>query len=335
MPKRRLFYCYLPSPINQGKFFKAYPLSTSSSSDPDSLSVWVNVIYLTTILILSAFTLTAYENNLTQLGLFGVIYITFTFAGWGVWGFKTYLFNDNDEPSAGKFIYTGAVITGGLFGATVIISALSKLKFLSVMQFDILKLGYGFLAPLSTVANNTNSTILTFLMNIPAPVAEEAIFRVAICTVFLAALGKYGIEGKITVVIISAVSFGCFHWYSYGADLWQIAAAIAAGAILATYYCFIQKSMLVVTAGHFIYNFIVLIVSLLPSFILTAVANSPLAIPIQTLLIVAPLAATWVSMRLITTRITTFSLTKLLELQNPKIFKGEIIYFFRPKWCMN
>ena len=245
-----------------------------SSSSSNSLSKWYNAICFTAILVLVGFILTAYEKNLLQLALFGVIYVVMIIVGWGVWAFNTYVFHDDEEPYIGNFIIKGIIITGCLFGASIVISAVTRTySFLAVLQ-----LGHGFLAPLSTAASSTSSTILTFLMNIPGPIAEEGVFRVALCTIFLgvfAKAGKVSLPAKASIVTMSATAFGFFHWYSYGANLGQIVAAVSAGAILAFYFCFIQKSALIVTAGHFIYNFAVLTMSLLPSLVLSS--NSPLA----------------------------------------------------------
>lgn len=221
-------------------------------------------IIATAITMLLAFTLTAYNKNLVQLGLFGVIYFILIIFGFVTWLFRTYVFHQDGEPYLSKFILSSATVIVGLFLVTLAIGAISKQwSFLATLQ-----LGHGFLTPLASSVSNTTSTLLTFLMNVPGPVAEEAFFRVFLITAFMIAFGrgdttKVGTAGKIMILCISSGSFGLFHWYAYGADIPQIIAAVGAGALLSFYFLWIQQSALVVTAGHFVYNFAVLLLSII------------------------------------------------------------------------
>jgi len=243
----------------------------------DNLSKYYNVLIALAATLLFVFALTAYSKNLPQLGFFGLIFCGMTVFGWVTWLFNVHVFNDDEEPYFSQFILVGVALTICLFVASSLVGIFTRqYSFLATLQ-----LGQGVLAPLSGIALDPSATTLTFIMNVPGPIAEEAFFRVFLCTAFTMGFGKGNVKGsdinifhKALIVAISSVSFGFFHWYAYAANTGQILAAIIAGVILSFYYVFIQRSALIVTCGHFIYNFAVLILSLVGTLGLTTTATA-------------------------------------------------------------
>ena len=242
------------------------------SSNPSSLGKYYLFIVPLVAVILAIAMLTAYNNGLLQLGQFGEIYLGFLILGFIVWLFKMYVFHQDDEPSASKLILSGFAVTAGLFSAAVGVSVIAKVSTLSFLQTGaVLTLGHGYLAPLATASTNTPDVILTLLMNVPAPVAETGFFIVFLCSCMLGAFqifsknnpaGKTSPTSKLLIVVIVAVTAGWFHAFAYSWSWLEMIAAMVAFGIMAFYYVFISASVLVTTVAHFLYNFIILFMSI-------------------------------------------------------------------------
>ncbi len=237
------------------------------STNPSSLSKYYLFVVALTLTVLVITMLTAYNDQLLQLFAFGALYSVFLLAGFGVWCFKMYVFHQDDEPSVSRLILAGFAVTAGLFAASISVAITAKFSILNFMATGaILQLGHGILTPLSIVSTSSIAIILTFLMNICAPIAETAFFIVFLGSLML---GAFQVAGKVTptskalIVVIIATAGGFFHCYAYNFAWAQMVAAAVAFGLMSFYYIFVSASVLVTTTAHFAYNFIVLAMSLI------------------------------------------------------------------------
>lgn len=103
------------------------------------------------------------------------------------------------------------------------------------------------LGTLAVTLGITPEELLTVLINIPGPVAEETFFRIYLMNTVTPSMGE-----KKTI-LGQAIGFGFVHWIVYGMDPWGIITATAAGLALGINYSY-YGSELAVVLSHIVFN---------------------------------------------------------------------------------
>lgn len=190
--------------------------------------------------------LAAYFFHLNDLFTFGTFYIVFLLLGFAV--YWTLLVCGHIGVGE-NFLSCFIVSTLGLFLVSIIITLISKQwGFMASVPFQIQPLSTS--APIPII-NMPPEQALTYFMNVPGPVAEEAVFRIAGIRILEPALGQ-----KKAITALS-IAFGAFHYFAYGGSWIQLFIAIAAGLILGYAYAK-WKSELAISLAHLSYNIVAL-----------------------------------------------------------------------------
>ena len=100
----------------------------------------------------------------------------------------------------------------------------------------------------------TPALLLSILINIPGPVAEEAFFRIYLTNALTPIMGKW------KTLIAQAVAFGVVHWLAYGLEIPAIATAALCGLALGTLYIY-TGSETAVSLSHMLYNMMVIMLA--------------------------------------------------------------------------
>jgi len=105
---------------------------------------------------------------------------------------------------------------------------------------------------LSATLGVTPAFLLSLLVNIPGPTAEESFFRIYLMNTLTPTIGKY------KALIAQAVSFGVVHFLSYALSPIGIITATIAGLTLGYIYM-TTNSELSVCLAHLLYNWTVVL----------------------------------------------------------------------------
>jgi membrane protease YdiL (CAAX protease family) len=210
--------------------------------------------YLMHIGMVSAFLLICllvayFSLSNVRLSEFGVIYFVMVLLGLVFW--------NGDVESEGETIGAFVITVAGMFTISSVVGGLTR-QWSFLAQLPVLKP-----QPLETTFLGwTPSQILTVLMNVPGPFAEEGFFRVFLWRITSPAIGR------IKAIFLQAIVFGAFHYFAYGADFGQMITAVAIGIFLGFVYSWLcprdqpenVRGELVVSASHLIYNLATIII---------------------------------------------------------------------------
>jgi len=100
----------------------------------------------------------------------------------------------------------------------------------------------------------TPQFLLSVMMNIPAPIAEESFFRIGIYNLLAPILGKW------FAVVAQAIAFGLFHYFAYQVSVAGIVTASIAGLVLGVVYVKTENQTAIALA-HVIYNLLLTVAS--------------------------------------------------------------------------
>jgi membrane protease YdiL (CAAX protease family) len=194
--------------------------------------------------------LVAYFVHNDTLGLFGIFYIVILIFGMFLW-------KGTVQPGDSTWAWF-IISTVVLFVISMFVGAVSKQwSFLATTKTPSWLLQTATPnSPLPTFFNIPVTDIVTTVLNVPGPVAEESFFRIFLWRMTSPALGKKKVLGG------QAVIFGVFHYFAFGGSFAQMAVAIAAGLWLGFVY-WKSNNELVIASSHLIYNLGALIISAL------------------------------------------------------------------------
>ena len=110
------------------------------------------------------------------------------------------------------------------------------------------------LGSLALTLGITPAFLLSLLVNIPGPVAEESFFRIYLINMLTPIMGKW------KTLIAQAIGFGVLHFLAYGLEISGIITASLCGLSLGILYSY-TGSELSVSLSHILFNMIVLLLS--------------------------------------------------------------------------
>lgn len=195
--------------------------------------------------------LVAYFVHNDSLGLFGIFYVVILIFGMFMW-------KGGLQPGENTWAWF-IISTVVLFVISLFVGAVSKQwSFLATTKTPgwLLQTATPNSSPIPTFFNIPVTDIVTTVMNVPGPVAEESFFRIFLWRITRPALGKK------KMLFGQAIIFGVFHYFAYGGSYTQMAVAIAAGVWLGFVY-WKSDNELVIAGSHLIYNLGALIISAL------------------------------------------------------------------------
>jgi len=190
--------------------------------------------------------LSAFYLGIVKLQAFGSIYLAMLTLG--------LVFMRGIEPE--KQLLTGLILgVPSLFLISALFTAIAQqwqiMGVLTITEWSTeaaarnpltLKLG-----DLALSLGITPQLLLSLMMNIPGPIAEETFFRIALYHLLKPTMGeRYSL-------IAQAIIFGLFHYYAYSASLWGLLSATTAGIALGLIYQKTQSECSI-CLSHIIYN---------------------------------------------------------------------------------
>jgi len=110
------------------------------------------------------------------------------------------------------------------------------------------------LGSLALTLGVTPAFLLSVLVNIPGPVAEESFFRVFLINLLTPIMGKW------KTLIAQAIGFGVIHWLAYGLEISGMITAALCGLSLGILYTY-TGSETSVSLSHIMYNIITIILA--------------------------------------------------------------------------
>jgi membrane protease YdiL (CAAX protease family) len=200
--------------------------------------------------------LIAYFVGNQALGLFGTFYAVLLIFGMFMWQGKV----ENEESNAFGGFVMGTI---GLFAISIFAGIASRqASFLvSTTAPGWLQMAATATHPIPTFFNIPIPNLVTTVMNVPGPVAEESFCRIFLWRVTSPALGKKKMLGG------QAIIFGAIHYFAFGGNYVQIAVAMVAGVWMGYVY-WKTNSELAISSSHLVYNLGALLISLVSGIIL-------------------------------------------------------------------
>ena len=212
-------------------------------------------VYLTSLsfVILIICLLTGFYLNIENLKAIGVIY--------GLMLLTPFFLSEKTEVDK-NIIFGVAIGLTSLIMISIVSSLLTRnLQAMGILQITEWSETEAAKHPLTLRLGNlaltlgvTPAFLISMLVNIPGPVAEESFFRIYLINLLTPIMGKW------KTIIAQAVAFGVIHFLAYNLEIAGIITASLCGLALGIMYTY-TGSELTVCLSHMLYNLITILLT--------------------------------------------------------------------------